>query len=157
MTNAVKPIPEGMHSITPHLVINGAAKAIEFYKQAFGAVEITRLPGPPGKLMHAAVRIGDSVVMMVDESPEWKSFGPITLKGTPVTIHLYVTDADATIAQAAAAGAKVTMPAADMFWGDRYGQVEDPFGHRWSIATHQRDVTHEEMADAMRKMMSQPS
>lgn len=156
MTNAVKPIPEGMHSITPHLVVDGAAKAIEFYKQAFDAVEITRLPGPPGKLMHAAVRIGDSVVMMVDEAPEWKSFGPATLKGTPVTIHLYVADADATIAQAAAAGAKVTMPAADMFWGDRYGQVEDPFGHRWSIATHIRDVTQEEMAEAMRKMMTQP-
>ena len=157
MTNpAVKPIPEGMHSVTPHLVCDGAAKAIDFYKKAFGAVEITRLPGPGGKLMHASVRIGDSVVMLVDEAPEWKSFGPTALKGTPVTIHLYVPDADATQAQAAAAGAKVTMPVADMFWGDRYGQVEDPFGHRWSIATHVRDVTHAEMEEAMRKM-AQPS
>ncbi|WP_413197374.1 VOC family protein [Pararobbsia alpina] len=156
MTNAVKWMPEGMHSVTPHLVVAGAAKAIDFYKQAFGATEITRLPGQAGKLMHAALRIGDSVVMLVDEMPEWKALGPIALKGSPVTIHLYVPDADATIATAEAAGATVTMPAADMFWGDRYGQVQDPFGHKWSVATHQRDVTAEEMQDAMRKM-SQPS
>jgi PhnB protein len=155
MTNAVKPIPEGMHSVTPHLVVAGAAKAIDFYKQAFGATEMSRLPAPDGRLMHAAVRIGDSVVMLVDEMPEWKSFGPLALKGTPVTIHLYVPDVDATVKQAESAGAKVTMPPADMFWGDRYGQVEDPFGHKWSVATHVREVTHEDMEDAMRKMSAQ--
>lgn len=155
MTQAVKPIPEGMHSITPHLVVDGAAKAIEFYKKAFGAVEVARLPAPDGKLMHAAVRIGDSVVMMVDEAPNWKSFGPLALKGSPVTIHLYVPDADATVAQAVAAGAKLTMAPADMFWGDRYGQIEDPFGHKWSVATHTRDVTGPEMQEAMNKMMTQ--
>jgi PhnB protein len=148
----VKPIPEGMHTVTPHLVCAGAADAIAFYTKAFGAVETARMPGKDGKLMHAAVRIGDSTVMLVDEMPDWGSFGPKALKGTPVTIHLYVDDADAFAARAVAAGAKVTMPVADMFWGDRYGQLEDPFGHRWSVATHKRDMTPAEMKEAMAKM-----
>ena len=148
----VKPIPQGMHSVTPHLVCAGAAKAIEFYKKAFGAEEGGRLPGPDGRLMHAAIRIGDSTVMLVDEMPEWGSLGPKALKGTPVTIHLYVEDADAFVARAAQAGAKVTMPVAEQFWGDRYGKVEDPFGHHWSVATHVRDVTPEEMKKAMQAM-----
>jgi uncharacterized glyoxalase superfamily protein PhnB len=148
----VKPIPDGMHSITPHLVCAGASDAIEFYKKAFGAIETTRLPGPSGKLMHAAIRIGDSTVMLTDEMPEWKSFGPKALKGTAVTIHLYVDDADAVAARAVAAGATVVMPMDDMFWGDRYGVLEDPFGHRWSVATHVRDVTIAEMQQAMQKM-----
>lgn len=147
-----KPIPDGMHSLTPHLVCADAAAAIEFYKAAFGATELTRLPGPNGKLMHGAVRIGDSTLMLVDESPEWGMLGPKALKGSPVTIHLYVADADATAAQAVAAGARITMPLADMFWGDRYGVLEDPFGHRWSVATHVRDTTLEEMQQAMAKM-----
>ena len=147
-----KPIPEGMHSLTPHLVCAGAADAIDFYKRAFKAIEQARLPGPDGKLMHAAVKIGDSTLMLVDENPQWGSLGPKALKGSPVTIHLYVPDVDATVAQAVAAGAKVTMPVADMFWGDRYGQIEDPFGHRWSVGTHKRDVTPEEMQQAMQKM-----
>lgn len=147
-----KPIPDGMHALTPHLVCADAAAAIDFYKSAFGAVELTRLPGPSGKLMHAALRIGDSVLMLVDEAPEWGMLGPKALKGSPVMIHLYVADADATVAQAVACGAKVTMPLADMFWGDRYGTLEDPFGHRWSVATHLRDTTPEEMQQAMRKM-----
>jgi PhnB protein len=151
---AVKPIPEGMHSLTPHLVCAGAASAIEFYKKAFNATEQTRLPGPDGKLMHAAVRIGDSTLMLVDENPQFGMLGPKSLKGSPVTIHLYVNDVDATVAQAVSAGAKVTMPAADMFWGDRYGQLEDPFGHRWSVATHMRDVSPEEMREGMAKMGS---
>jgi len=150
--NTVNPIPEGMHSLTPHLVCAGASDAIAFYKAAFGAVETSRLPGPQGRLMHAAVRIGDSTLMLVDEMPEWGSLGPKALKGSPVTIHLYVADVDATVAQAVAAGAKVTMPVADMFWGDRYGQLEDPFGHRWSVATHQRDLTPAQMAEAMKSM-----
>ncbi len=149
---ATKPIPEGMHSLTPHLICNGAAAAIEFYKAAFGAVELTRVPGPGGKLMHASVRIGDSALMLVDEAPEWEMFGPTALKGSPVTIHLYVKDVDATVAQAVAAGARVTMPVAEMFWGDRYGTLEDPFGHRWSVATHTQDLTPEELQQAAAKM-----
>jgi len=148
----VKPIPEGMHSVTPHLVCAGAAEAIEFYKKAFGAVEGARLPGPDGKLMHAMIRIGDSAVMLVDEMPQWGALGPKSLKGSPVTIHLYVEDVDAVVKRAVSLGAKVTMPVDDMFWGDRYGKLEDPFGHHWSIGTHQRDVTAEEMQQAMRDM-----
>jgi PhnB protein len=148
----VKPIPEDMHSITPHLVCAGAADAIEFYKKAFGAVEQARLPGPGGKLMHAMIRIGDSAVMLVDEMPEHGAFGPKSLKGSPVTIHLYVENADATVERAVKAGARLTMPVADMFWGDRYGQLEDPFGHHWSVATHVRDVSMEEAQQAMKKM-----
>ena len=145
-------IPQGMHSVTPHLVCAGAAKAIEFYKQAFGATEQARLPGPDGRLMHAAVKIGDSQVMLVDEMPEWGALGPKSLKGTPVTIHLYVEDVDAFVERAVKAGAKVTMPVADQFWGDRYGKLEDPFGHHWSVATHVRDVSMEEVQSAMRQM-----
>ena len=115
----VKPIPEGMHSVTPHLVCAGAADAIEFYKKAFGAIEMARLPGPDGKLMHAMIRIGDSAVMLVDENPEWGMLGPKALKGSSVAIHLYVEDADAFAARAVKAGAKITMPLDDMFWGDR--------------------------------------
>lgn len=151
----VKPIPDGMHSITPHLVCAGAAEAIDFYKKAFGAVELTRLPAPDGKLMHGAVRIGDSVVMLTEERAEWGSLGPLKLKGTPVTIHLYVADADAAFAQAVAAGATPRMPVAEMFWGDRYGQVADPFGHLWSIATHVRDLSPEQMQQGMLKMMAE--
>lgn len=146
---AVDPNPARMHSLTPHLVCAGAADAIEFYKKAFNAVEEMRLPGPDGKLMHAMVRIGDSPLMLVDESPSWGIQGPKALKGSPVTIHLMADDVDAAVEQAVAAGAKVTMPVQDMFWGDRYGQLEDPFGHHWSVATHVRDVTHEEMQKAM--------
>ena len=152
--SSVKPIPEGMHSLTPHLVCAGAADAIEFYKKAFGAIETSRMPGPQGRLMHAAVRIGDSTLMLVDEMPEWGALGPKALKGSPVTVHLYVEDVDATVAKAVAAGAKVTMPVAEMFWGDRYGQLEDPFGHRWSVATHTRDLTPAQISDGMQKMMS---
>lgn len=148
-TSKVQPIPEGMHSLTPHLIVAGAADAIEFYKKAFGAVELMRLPGPDGRLMHASVRIGDSALMLVDEMPEYGALGPRALKGSPITIHLYSTDVDATVAQAVAAGAKVTMPVAEMFWGDRYGQLEDPFGHRWSVATHTRDLTPEEIRQGM--------
>jgi PhnB protein len=150
-----KPIPEGMHSVTPHLVCAGAAKAIEFYKSAFGATEQGRLPGLDGRIMHAALRIGDSTVMLADEMPEWGSLGPKTLKGSPVTIHLYVEDADAFVERAVKVGAKVTMPVAEQFWGDRYGKIEDPFGHHWSVATHVRDVSTDEMQQAMKKMAAQ--
>ena len=146
--SAVKSIPENMRTVTPHLVCAGAADAIEFYKKAFNAVEILRVPGPQGKLIHAAIRIGDSVVMLVDEFPEWGSVGPKSLKGSPVTIHLYVETVDAFAAQAVNAGATIVMPIQDMFWGDRYGVLEDPFGHRWSVATHIRDVGAEELRQA---------
>jgi uncharacterized glyoxalase superfamily protein PhnB len=151
-SSAVKPIPEGMHTLTPHLICAGAAQAIDFYVQAFGAVEQSRLPGPEGKLMHASLKIGDSMLMLVDEMAGCSMLGPRSLKGSPVAIHLYVPNVDAVVAQAEAAGARVTMPAADMFWGDRFAQLEDPFGHRWSVATHQRDVTQEELEQAVRTM-----
>ena len=151
-TQQVKPIPEGMHTVTPHLVCAGAAAAIEFYKRAFNAVEMMRLKGPQEKLIHASVRIGDSVLMLVDEMPEWGSLGPKALKGSPVVIHLYVEDVDATFERAVGAGATITMPPSDMFWGDRYGQLEDPFGHRWSIATHVRDVAPGEMQQAAQQL-----
>jgi len=149
---STNPIPQGMHTITPHLVCAGAANAIEFYKKAFGATEQGRMPGPDGRLMHAAVKIGDSTVMLVDEMPEWGALGPKALKGSPVTIHLYVDDVDSVVARAVKAGAKVTMEVADQFWGDRYGKLEDPFGHHWSVATHVRDVSAEEAQNAMRQM-----
>jgi PhnB protein len=145
----VKPIPDGMRTLTPHLVCAGAAEAIEFYKKAFNAVELARLPGPGGKLVHAEIRIGDSVLMLVDEFPEMGARSPKSMEGSPVTLHLYVEDADAVAAQAVAAGARITMPVADAFWGDRYGQLEDPFGHRWSVATHMRDLSPEEIQAAM--------
>jgi uncharacterized glyoxalase superfamily protein PhnB len=147
-----KAIPEGMHTVTPHLICAGAAAAIAFYQKAFDAVELTRLPGPNGKLLHASIRIGDSTIMLSDEFPDFGGLGPNSLHGSPVTIHLYVDDADAFAARAVAAGAIEKMPVSDMFWGDRYGQLEDPYGHRWSVGTHVRDVAAEEMQQAMCKM-----
>jgi uncharacterized glyoxalase superfamily protein PhnB len=137
-----------LHTVTPHLICAGAAQAIEFYKKAFGAEEIVRLRGPDGKLIHASVQIGDSVVMLVDEIPAMGCVGPIGLKGTPVTLHLQVEDADALQKRAVDAGATLLMPVQEMFWGDRYGAVEDPFGHRWSMAHHVREVSHAEMQQA---------
>ena len=148
----VKPIPDGMRTVTPHLVCGGAAEAIEFYKKAFGAEEVMRLPGPNGKLMHAQIRIGDSAIMLVDEMPEWGAVGPKMLKGSPVTIHLFVDDADAFFKRAADAGATIKMPLADMFWGDRYGVLEDPFGHLWSVATHVQDLSPEDIMKALSAM-----
>jgi len=151
-TSEARPVPDGMHTVTPHLVCAGAAEAIEFYKKAFNAAEVVRLPGPQGKLLHACLRIGDSSVMLVDEFPDCGALGPKSRGGSPVTIHLQVEDVDVVVAQAVTAGAKITMPVADMFWGDRYGTLEDPFGHSWSVATHRRDVSPEEMQQAAQKM-----
>jgi len=153
------PVPDWKHTITPHLVVKGASEAIEFYKRAFGAEELMRMPfpGPDGqvKLGHASLQIGDSRLYLADEFPEHGSTGP---NGhSPVTIHLYVTDADATFAQAVEAGAKVTMPLADMFWGDRFGKVVDPFGHHWSIAAHLEDLTPEQMQERMAAAFEGPS
>ncbi|CAN7310976.1 VOC family protein [Massilia sp. LjRoot122] len=153
MKQAARPIPEGFHSVTPHLVCEGAARAIDFYRQAFGAVEIDRMPGPGGKIMHASLRIGDSVLMLCDDFPEYGSRGPLALQGSAVVIHLYVPDADAVWERALAAGGKPLMPLDDAFWGDRYGQLVDPFGHRWAIATHLRDMTPQEIQDEMAKAM----
>lgn len=145
------PIPPGMHTVTPHIICAGAAEAIDFYKRAFNADELMRLPGPDGKLMHGAIRIGDSVVMLADEYPDWNALGPNARQGTTVTLSLYVEDADHQFAQATAAGCSVHMPLEDMFWGDRYGIVKDPYGHLWAIATHVRDVSAEEIRAAAGK------
>ena len=147
------PAPQ-LRTVTPHLVCDGAAKAIEFYAKAFGAKEYMRLPGPDGRLMHASMMLGDSMIMLVDEMKEWGSVGPKARGGSSVTIHLNVPDVDALFAQAVAAGATAKMPPADMFWGDRYGVVTDPFGHDWSIATHIRDMTHDQIAAATMEAMA---
>jgi len=153
---SVKPIPEDMHTLTPHVICRDASAAMDFHAKAFGAVVMTKMPGPDGKLMHGMSSIGDSKIMYGEEMPAWNSLSPQSLKNSPVVLHLYVPDVDAAIAKAEAAGATVTMPAADMFWGDRYGQVVDPYGHRWSIATHTRDVSPEEMKKAMNEMAPCP-
>lgn len=139
-------------SLTPHIICRDAAKMIEFYKAAFGAEEMFRLPDPTGKLMHASIAIRGHVVMMVDEYPEWKNLSPLALGGSATLLHLMVEDADAAIAQAEKAGATVILPATDMFWGDRYGIVEDPSGHRWSISTPKEDLTPEQIQENMKKM-----
>ena len=145
-------LPDGMKGLIPHLVCANAAAAIDFYVAAFGATEMARLPAPDGKLMHAMLMIDGAALMLVDEMPQWGALGPTSLHGSPVTVHRYVDDVDAAFAKAVAAGATVTMPVADMFWGDRYGVLQDPFGHKWSLATHLRDATMEEMQAAMAKM-----
>jgi uncharacterized glyoxalase superfamily protein PhnB len=149
MASNVKRVPEGFHTVTPHLCVRGAAKALEFYKKAFGAKELARHPGPDGEsIMHAAVQIGDSKVMLNDEFPAMGALSPQALNGTPVCIHLQVEDVDGLFNQAVAAGATVMMPVMDQFWGDRYGIVVDPFGHRWSIASHIRDLTTDQLKEA---------
>ncbi|WP_036212512.1 VOC family protein [Massilia alkalitolerans] len=153
MSQATRPIPEGFHSITPHLVCKGAVDAIAFYQQAFGAVELDRMPGPGGRLLHASIRIGDSILMLCDEFPEFCSSGQMPAPGSAVSIHLYVPDADAVWERALAAGGQPIMPLGDAFWGDRYGQLVDPFGHRWAIATHLRDMTPQEIAAEMARQV----
>ncbi len=146
MAEKVKPIPEGFHTLTPYLVVRDAARGIEFYKRAFGAVELGRLLTPDGKsIMHAALKIGDSVLMLNDEFPDMKALSPQALGGTGVTLHLYVENVDAAFNKAVSAGATVSMPLMDAFWGDRYGQLLDPFGHKWSLATHKQDLTPEQI------------
>ena len=142
---ATSAVPAGCHTATPYLMVKGAAKAIEFYKRVFGAVEVMRLSGPDGKVAHAEIRIGDSMLMLADESPEWGNRGPETMGGTPVFIALYLPDVDAVAARAVEAGAKILIPVADQFYGDRMGRLADPFGHIWLVATHKEDVSAEEM------------
>lgn len=145
MAEKVKPIPDGYHSLTPYLVFNGAAKAIEFYKQAFGAAEVFRMEGPDGRVGHAEIKIGNSHVMLADEHPEMGARSPQSIGGSPISLMLYVEDVDAVVSQAVEAGAKVTRPVANQFYGDRTGGVEDPFGYAWYVATHVEDVPPEEL------------
>lgn len=149
MTSKVNYIPEGYNTVTPYLIVNDAAKAIEFYTQAFGATELFRMDAPGGKVGHAEIKIGNSPIMLADEFPEMGYVGPQSLGGTPVSIMIYVEDVDAITSQAIAAGAQVLKPVADQFYGDRSGSVADPFGHQWHIATHKEDVSHEEVAKRM--------
>ena len=146
MNKPTQPIPDGYHTLTPHLVVNDASRAIEFYQKAFGAEECFRMPAPDGKIIHADLQIGNSHLFLVDEMPAMDSKGPHLTGGAPVTIHMYVKDVDTTFENAIAAGAQVRMPVADMFWGDRYGVVIDPFGHSWSLATHKEDPSPAEIA-----------
>ncbi len=142
---AVKPIPEGYRSVTPYLAVKQAADAIEFYRRAFGAKERMRMPGPDGKIGHAELEIGNSVIMLADEHPDMDFRGPASIGGTSVTLHLYVPDVDATFSKATAAGAKPVRAVEDQFYGDRAGSVRDPFGHVWHIATHKEDLSPEEL------------
>ncbi len=140
-----KYIPDGYHTATPYLIVNGAARALEFYKHVFGATELIRMPAPGGKVGHAEIRIGDSNLMLADEFPEMDARGPQAIGGTPVSLMLYFEDCDAVIARAVASGAKVLRPVRDQFYGDRSGTVLDPFGHKWTIATHKEDLSAEEL------------
>jgi len=149
---AVKPIPDGYYTVTPYLIIKDAARALEFYKKAFGATELMRFADPSGKVGHAEIKIGNSIIMLGDECPEIGARSPQALGGSPVGIMLYVEDADARFKQALAVGGTVKQPLKDQFYGDRSGTLEDPFGHVWTIATHTRDVPHEEMLKAMAAM-----
>jgi len=146
MTANVKPIPDGYHVVTPYLSIKGAASAIDFYKQAFGAKEIMRVPMPGGNIGHAEIAIGDSRIMLADEFPDMNFRGPKSIGGSPVHLHVYVEDVDTRFDQAVKAGAKVLRPVADQFYGDRSGSLEDPFGHVWHLATHKEDVSPAETA-----------
>jgi len=146
---AVKPIPDGYHSVTPYMIVKGAAKAIDFYKNAFGATELMRFPGPNNSVMHAEIKIGDSVVMLADEHESGPYRSPIAVGGTPISLMVYVEDVDTVFNQAVSLGAKSTREVEDQFYGDRSGNLTDPFGHVWTIATHKEDVSSEEMERRM--------
>ena len=152
MAGKVKPIPEGYSAVTPYLSVKGAAEAIDYYKKAFGATERVRMPGPDGKVAHAEIEIGGSIVMLADESPEMGGRSPRTIGGTPVSLVLYVENVDQTVERAVRAGAKILRPVEDKFYGDRMGGIEDPYGHQWHVGTHVEDVTPEEMKRRMEAM-----
>jgi PhnB protein len=145
MSNKVEPIPKGYHTVTPYMIIDGAAAAIEFYKQAFGATELFRMDGPEGKVGHAEIMVGDSHIMLADEHPAMNALGPKTIGGAAIKLMIYIEDVDAVVDRAVTAGAKIIRPVADQFYGDRTGGIEDPFGHVWYVATHIEDVSLEEM------------
>ena len=151
---AVKPIPEGYHTLTPYFTVRDAVRAIEFYKQAFGAQERGVMKGPDGKVMHAELKIGDSIVMLADEFPEFGAVAPESGGSTSMGLHIYVDNVDQAFDRAVKAGAKVEMPVSDQFWGDRYGKLRDPFGHKWSIATHVKDMSADEMKRSMDDAMA---
>jgi PhnB protein len=151
---SVKPIPEGYHTLTPFLTVRDAVRAIEFYKQAFGAEERGVMKGPDGKVMHAELKIGDSVIMLSDEWPEYGTLSPLSSGGAGMGLHIYVDGVDAAFDRAVKAGAQVEMPVTDQFWGDRYGKLKDPFGHKWSIATHTKDLSRDEMKQSMDEAMA---
>jgi len=153
----VKPIPDGYHTVTPFLIVKQADKAIHFYKQAFGAEELERHNAPDGKIMHALIKIGNSYVMLADEFPEYGcgASSPATLSGSSAVFHLYVEDVDSAFDQAARAGAEITMPLMDAFWGDRYGQVKDPFGHFWSLATRKVNMAPEDLVQKGNECMTE--
>jgi len=152
---SVQPIPKGYHTLTPYMTVRDAVRAIQFYKDAFGAEEIGVMKGPDGKVMHAEVRIGDSLVMLADESPQFGALSPQSIGGSGMGLHVYVEDVDSAFDRAIKAGATVEMPVTDMFWGDRYGKLTDPFGHKWSIATRKRNMTSEEIEEGQKEFMKQ--
>lgn len=154
MPSQAKTIPQGFRSVTPYLTVNDAARALEFYKRAFGAQEVMRMDGPGGKIGHAEIRVGDSLIMIADEMPGSSIRSPQSLGGTTGGVFLYVDDVDAVYRQAVAAGAESEAQPTDMFWGDRYGRLKDPFGHSWSVATHKEDVAPAEMQRRMQDFMS---
>jgi PhnB protein len=152
---AKKGVPQGYHSVTPSIVVRDASKAIDFYKRAFGAEEVSRMHGPGGSIIHAEIRIGDSMVMLGEEKEEWGTKSPLSTNGNPGSLHIYVPDADAAFKRALDAGASVRHPLEDAFWGDRYGKVTDPFGHEWGLATRQKDMTDDEIQKAGEEWMAQ--
>ena len=157
MPQKVKAIPDGYHSVTPYLFIKGATRALDFYKQVFGAVERMRMPGPNNTIGHAEMTINGSIVMLADEAPSMNALSAETIGGTPVMIHVYVEDVDAVVNRAAAAGAKIVQPVEDKFYGDRSGSIIDPFGHLWGVATHEEDLTPEEMQKRMATLQNKPN
>ena len=152
---SVKSPPAGYHSVTPAIIVRDAAQAIEFYRRAFGAEELSRMAGPDGAIVHAEIRIGDSVIMLGEENPQWGTLSPLSTKGNPGSLHLYVDDADAAFARAVRAGATSRYPLEDAFWGDRYGKVTDPFGHEWGLATRLKELSPEQMQQAAAEWMAQ--
>jgi PhnB protein len=152
---SVKPVPDGYHTITPYLTVRDAVRAIEFYKTAFGATERGVMKGPDGKVMHAELMIGDSIIMLGEESAQFGALSPQSIGGSPMGLHIYIDGVDAAFDRAVKAGAEVEMPVMDQFWGDRYGKLKDPFGHKWSIGTHVKDMSTEEMKHAMDDAMAQ--
>ena len=152
---SVKPIPEGYHSVSPYITVQDSAKAIDFYKRAFGATEHARMQGPDGRIAHAEIKVGDSMIMLADETPMNDCKSPQSVGGTTVNLFLYVTDVDSVYNRAVSAGAKAVAQPQDMFWGDRFGKLLDPFGHSWALATHKEDVSPEEMQKRMKAAMAQ--
>ncbi len=155
MAASSKPIPPGFHTITPTLTVRNAAQAIEFYKKALGAEELMRMPSPDGKIMHAELKIGDSIIFLGDEVPNMGCKSPQTLGGSTGTLYLYVENVDKAFQRAIDAGGKTTMPVADMFWGDRYGQFVDPYGHTWGLGTHKEDLTEQEVEERAKSFFAQ--